>query len=378
MASATDIWFIRLPDGRVLRARGTEQLRRFLKSGRIPWESRVRRTPEDAWQTLDRAAEFADLVPADAIEPEERSTVEAAPREKPRAAPDMRTLGVRGLVEELYNAFDSSLQHTKLVVAACTGLAMGVALVIGDGAVRILSHDFMLPSWAWIGYVATALVVLILFNICTSILTQMTTLELSRYRPAHLGEVRAGIFRYSARLTIAIGLVGGSIVGLVVLLRFLPDWIVPEGADRGAVGGALETLLNVITGTRLILEVIAWPIFALALLLLGPIFIVEDYSIARGLREWIGMLRQHLGRIYVYQAIAFGFAILMTLPLIVPVLIVFGLRGGNPHELSLGESIPLYLLVGVALTPMLSYLLVAHVFIYLNLRYEFFYSARER
>jgi hypothetical protein len=64
--------------------------------------------------------------------------------------------------------------------------------------------------------------------------------------------------------------------------------------------------------------------------------------------------------------------------LIVPVLLAFGFAGGNPRDLSVGESIPFYLLVGVALTPMLAYLLVAHVFIYLNLRYEFFYSARER
>jgi hypothetical protein len=34
--------------------------------------------------------------------------------------------------------------------------------------------------------------------------------------------------------------------------------------------------------------------------------------------------------------------------------------------------------MGVSMTPMLAYLLVAHVFVYLNLRYEFFYSMRER
>ena len=35
-------------------------------------------------------------------------------------------------------------------------------------------------------------------------------------------------------------------------------------------------------------------------------------------------------------------------------------------------------LTGLALTPLIAYLIVANVFIYLNLRYEFFYSARER
>jgi hypothetical protein len=140
----------------------------------------------------------------------------------------------------------------------------------------------------------------------------------------------------------------------------------------------METLLQLVNGTRFLLEMICLPVLGFAMLLMGPIFIVEEYSIWRGLREWIGMLRQHLGRIYVYQALAFAFAAVMTLPLIVLVVLAFGFAGGNPHTLSLGEKVPFYLLVGIALTPMLVFLLVAHVFIYLNLRYEFFYSARER
>ena len=56
MASSVELWYIRLPDGRVLRARGTDMLRRILKTGRIPWESRVRRSPDDPWQTLERTA----------------------------------------------------------------------------------------------------------------------------------------------------------------------------------------------------------------------------------------------------------------------------------------------------------------------------------
>ncbi len=370
MASAAELWYIRLPDGRVLRARNTESLRRYLKTGRIPWESRVRRSPDDPWQTLDRAAEFADLVPAETAA-EETVPSEVAPASKSRAAaPELRTLGVRGLVDELCNALDSSLQPAKLNAAGATGLAMGVALVIGNVAIQLA------PNWAWAGYLGTGAVLLVLFNVCTSIVTQMTALELSRYRPAQFSEVRAGMFSYVLRLTCAISLVGGTLIGLIVLLRWLPDRLAPDNLTNP--GLALEALLNLIDGTRLLLEVICWPILGFAMLLMGPIFIVEDFSIARGLREWIGMLRQHLGRIYLYQAIAFAFAAVMTLPLLMPVLLAFGFAGGNPRALSLGESVPFYLLVGVSLTPMLAYLLVAHVFIYLNLRYEFFYSARER
>jgi hypothetical protein len=372
MATSNDLWYIRLPDGRTLRVRTTEMLRRFLKTNRIPWDSRVRRFPEDPWQTLDRTPEFADLVPADNAEAEEAPAGITPPQSKSRGTgSELRTLGVRGLVDELCNAFDISLQRAKLTAAAVTGLGIGVTLVLSDVAFQLLPRD-----WLWAGYLGTTVVILVLFNICTSILTQMTALELSRFRPAHFSEVRTGLIAYAVRLTCATVFVGGLILGLIVLLRWLPVWLHP--ADAPKPGPGLDTLLNVVNGTRLLLEVICWPILGFALLLLGPIFVVEDYSIGRGLREWIGMLRQHLGRIYLYQAIAFAFALVMTLPLIVPVLLAFGFAGGNPRTLSLGESVPFYLLVGAALTPMLAYLLVAHVFIYLNLRYEFFYSARER
>jgi hypothetical protein len=367
MASSADLWYIRLPDGRVLRARSTEALRQYLKAGRVPWESRVRRSAEEPWQTLDRSEEFADLAPAEEASPSEP----AAPTKTRVGGPELRTLGVRGLVEELFNAFDSSLQRTKLTVAALTGLGIGVVLVIANVADPLLARE-----WKWAGYLGIAFVLLVLFSICTSILTQMTALELSRYRPARFSEIRAGLLGYAVRLTCALSLIGGSIVGMIVLLRCLPGWIAP-GAPQEP-GLALETLLNVVNGTRLLLEVIGWPILMLAMLLMGPILIVEDLSIWQGLREWLGMLRQHLGRIYLYQALAFAFAAVMTLPLVAPILLASGFVSGNPHTLSLGESVPFFLLVGIALTPTLAYLLVAHVFIYLNLRYEFFYSTRER
>jgi hypothetical protein len=362
MASNADVWYVRLPDGRVMRTRSTEAMRHFLKTGRIPLESRLRRPGEESWQPIERVAEFADLL--------ESESDEAAARGKPRSgAVELRTLGVRGLVDELFNAFDSSLQTAKLTTAALTGLAMGIVLILGSVAV---------PFWherAWIGYLGTGAALLVLFSICTSILTQLTALELSRFRPARFSEIRAGLLATIVRVTGALGLVSGSIVGVIVLLRYAPEWIAPAEADE--LGFGLELLRNVVTGTRLLLEVLCWPILSLAMLLLGPILIVEEYSLAQALREWLGMLRQHLGRIYLYQAIAFALAAVMTLPLLLPVLLAFGFVG-KPFALSIGESVPFFVLTGIAMTPMLSYLLVAHVFIYLNLRYEFFYSARER
>ena len=371
MATGSDLWYIRFPNGRILRARTTEALRRNLKSGRIPWESRVRRSVKEPWQKLERTPEFAGIISAANTDAKGSQVSEAVLRDKTRASGSARASGVRGLAAELFIAFDSSLQRTKLTAAFLTGLGIGVALGISDVAI-----PFLPPDWAWAGYLGTALVLLMLCNICTSILTQMTAIELSRNRPARFREVRAGLLINAARLTCALGLVGGSIVGFIILLYVLPGWLTL--VDAAPPGPGMETLLQLVNGTRFLLEMICLPVLGFAMLLMGPIFIVEEYSIWRGLREWIGMLRQHLGRIYVYQALAFAFAAVMTLPLIVLVVLAFGFAGGNPHTLSLGDKVPFYLLVGIALTPMLVFLLVAHVFIYLNLRYEFFYSARER
>src|SRR5260370_8737073 len=62
VSQSGDAWFVRFPDGRVIRAAGTNILRKQLHSGRIPSASTVRRSPDDEWVTLEWTEEFADLV----------------------------------------------------------------------------------------------------------------------------------------------------------------------------------------------------------------------------------------------------------------------------------------------------------------------------
>jgi hypothetical protein len=359
MATSSDLWYVRLPDGRVLHARSTNALRRYLTKGRIPWDIRVRRSSDARWQTLDRTPEFADL-----LRTPEPEGPPAPPDMANTPIPDSRIIGVRGLVEELFSAIDASLQRTKLTTTAVTGLGMGITVLVGIFA------SPQLGDWAWAGSLAAAVVWLVLFSMCTSILTQMTSLELSRDRPVLFSEAHAGLFGFVLRLSCALGLIGGLMLGLIVLFRALPGWLAFVAPDE--IGLGWEILRNVIIGMHWVLEVICWPILALAMLLMGPILIVEDCSIWQGLREWLHLLRQHLARIYLYQTIAFAFAAMMTLPLVLPIVLV------GRTSVSLGEAVPFYLLLGLALTPGLAYLIVAQVFIYLNLRYEFFYSARER
>ena len=102
---------------------------------------------------------------------------------------------------------------------------------------------------------------------------------------------------------------------------------------------------------------------------------VEDCSIWRGFTAWLAILRQHLGRIATYQTLVFASAAVLSLPLLAPLWLTFSVGRGSFTN---GESITFYLLLGVAMAPVLAYLLVAQVFVYLNLRYEFHYSAREK
>jgi hypothetical protein len=335
-----------------VRARSTEALRKSLSSGRIPWESRVRRSGERAWLPLAQVAELADM----------------APREQ--AVSELRAVGVRGLVEELCNALDSSLSRGKLSAAAAAGLCAGLALLAME-----LAPLYLEARWNWLGRLGPALFFVVVLSVCTSLLTQMTYIELARLRPARRRELREGLFRNVSRLVLAQVVVGGFFVGLLALWRWLPAWLEPTALAEPT--GWRSGLTSSLLAARLLIEVLGWPIFLMSLLLLGPLVVIEDYSVVRALGEWLRLVRQHLGRIYLYEALAFALGIILMLPLLVPI----GLAAGHVlagREFTQVEEATLSVLIGLALTPLFAYMQVANVFIYLNLRYEFYEHAREQ
>jgi hypothetical protein len=362
MATAAESWYVRLPDGRTLRARNAEILRSYLSSGRIPLESRVRRSGEEEWQPLQRVAEFADALGSEKPRP-----VEIAEAPSPsRSSNELPTVGVRGLVEELLNALDSSLNRAKLTTAAMTG----VLLAVGAIALELVG-SFPFGPWTLAGYLATALFLLCTVALGTVLLTQMTYIELDRHRPARSAEVRAGLVRQTLRVLFAQSLVAGLLVGLVLCFRTALPWL----TEHDDLNPYRPALLSVIAVLRLLLEVVCWPVLGLAVLLLGPLLVIEELSIVQSLREWLGMIRQHLGRVYLYEALALTLAAVLALPMLLLVAIAAYSVGST---LGLPERIALLVLAGVALTPSIAYLPVANVFIYLNLRYEFFQSPREK
>src|SRR5437879_4167590 len=139
MTDVSDLWYVRLPDGRVVRAKTTKSLRYHISSGRIPVDARVRRSPAEEWTALEWTAEFADIVIKDAgvpVAPVNAVPVPAANIARIRGkSPEMKVLGVRGLVDELFNALDSTLNHIKLMPAAGVGLLLGIGAAVYEGLV---------------------------------------------------------------------------------------------------------------------------------------------------------------------------------------------------------------------------------------------------
>src|ERR1700730_15202840 len=116
MNEANDVWYVRLPDGRVLRAASTLVLRQHLGTGSIPSDSRVRRSFDDEWIGLDWTEEFADLVQrkngnggwiAGAVVPSPETATAGVARRYEGAR--LQTVGLQGMAEELIAALDNTL-----------------------------------------------------------------------------------------------------------------------------------------------------------------------------------------------------------------------------------------------------------------------------
>src|SRR5271157_369106 len=63
MKAHYDPWYLRLPDGHVVKAKSTTSVRHHVEAGNIPLNSMARRDAKQEWKTLTWIAEFTDLGP---------------------------------------------------------------------------------------------------------------------------------------------------------------------------------------------------------------------------------------------------------------------------------------------------------------------------
>jgi hypothetical protein len=365
--SQADYWYIRFPDGRILRAASTTIVRQELEAGHIPIGSTVRRAPAEEWTAVAWTQEFADLVQqlsaqAAAREPEPHRHPAGGPSDHLAAVSPSRThfLRVRDYLGELVAALDSTLVARKLLLGVVAGLFLGglFALQPADW----LARENGLLAWTWI----QAGVAVVALDFLTVILVKLTYVELSRLRPALWSEARVGIGRATLRTVLTQVVLLGAAWGLMVFLRWLPYWLGPGPDESGSV--PRQSAAGAALALGMVLESVLWVVFFFWWLL-PPILVVEECSIGRGLWQWVDLLRKHFSGVLLYQALALSFGVLLTAPCLLLIAPMF-LPSFCPPEglLDLTESVR-YRLLGLACSPMLTFWIVANVFIYLNLRY---------
>ena len=374
-----DPWYVRLPDGRTIKAKSTASIRHHVEAGHIPLNSMLRRDPEEEWVALVWVAEFADLASpsARAMAP---PTAEPPPqlgagRSGVSARLDpmrLQTVGVRGLIDELISALDSTIARTKMVPAVVAALLVfGGLFTIRWVFRKVLDHAG--PDWLpdAIG-AAWALLVLSVLN---ALLARLTHTEVSTMRPARLREGLAGLSRSVGSVVIANALVAGGALGFLFLLNQVPD-LAGRGLHRmGLQPGTLYSALHApILILVTVLAVLCWLVVGLCWLL-TPAIVVEDASWLGGIREWRQLIRDHFGRVLVYEGLAMLLGIAVALPVTAAVSLALGeypaIRPAWPTETAAGARGAMIAVVqALTAAPLLALMGVANVFIYLNLRYE--------
>lgn len=377
-----DPWFVRLPDGRTIKAKSTASVRHHIEAGHIPLNSLVRRDTAEEWVSLVWVAEFADLgggIPAP--NPTLSHTGTTAPARSGVAARldplRLQTVGVRGLIDELIAALDSALARSKMVPA----FAAAVLLYLGVFGIRAGYAALMVPpdspadavARSWVPVVAGAGWAVLVMSVLNGVLARLTHLELSAMRPARLRDALSPA-GYLVPVVLANVLVAGAALGLLAVLEYVPDWT-RHALDTGGLAPAARDAIYVLA--RLAVEVLSvwlWIVVGLCWLL-SPAIVVEESSWLRGVREWRQLVREHFGRVVVYE----GLTILLGVAVALPVTLAVGLAVDNRLEVlpalpAAGDGWvdgPVRAVVsGLPAAPLLALLAVANVFIYLNLRYE--------
>jgi hypothetical protein len=373
-----DPWFVRLPDGRTIKAKSTGSVRHHVEAGHIPLNSMVRRDPEEEWVALVWVAEFADLAspsaramaPPTAESPSHSGTSRSgvSARLDPMR---LQTVGVRGLIDELISALDSTIARTKMVPA----FIAAILVYVGMFAAHVVHRKFFnADEVVWLPLVTgTAFAVLVL-SVLNALLARLTHTEVSTMRPARLRDALAGLPRYAIPVVIANAIIAGGSLAVLLLLHHVPAWVERGMTNSGLEGVAFKLVLTPILIGVKVIAVLAWLVIGLCWLL-TPAIVVEESSWLAGVREWRHLVNDHFGRVLVYEGLAVLLGIAVALPVTIAVKLALH---GEPSLLpawptgsgSGADGAMTAVLDALTAGPLLALMGVANVFIYLNLRYE--------
>jgi hypothetical protein len=339
-------------------ARSTEAVRYHIERGRIPANSRVRRAGEEKWQSLDGTPAFADLLTSPSAEPPSQDGNGRSALG--RSSVDFRVFGVGTLVNELFNAVDLSLHRQKLWISVSATLAWSVGLVGFSLVFQFTEGGMRYGLAALIGAI-----LLFVGGVAASALAQMTVVEMLHRRRARWQEIKPRLLRNGLNIMLSQALFLAAIWLPIEGLRHVPELFREHNPP--------DSLMGFVLTLRMVLEIFFLFVVGLGLLL-TPITVVEECSFFQALATWWELLRSDLSRTFLYETLAVALGMLLTLPLFFPVLYVSWDLGVLNNNLSVQAT--LYVLGALAVTPLAAYLVVANVFIYLNMRYEFFSPSR--
>jgi hypothetical protein len=370
---------VRLPDGRTIKAKSTTSVRHHIEAGHIPLNSMVRRDSSEEWVNLVWVAEFADLGTRAGAQPPTPSASGTPSTSKSGVAARLdpmrlQTVGVRGLIDELFAALDSTLSRTKMLPA----FIAGILAYLGFFAAHAV-HEFAIGKdrLGWLPIVAGSAFAVVVLSFLNALLGKLTHLELSSMRPARFSEATQPIAGYGFSVFLANALIAGGGLGLLLVIRKVPQWTTEWLASAEMSDNLREIIFTPILILVFLMSILIWIIVGLSWLL-TPAIVVEESSWLAGIREWRQLLRDHFGRIVVYE----GLTILLGIAISLPLSLAVGLAlTGSPrfwpqwppnvsaesNWLTGGVEAAIH---GLTAAPLLALLAVANVFIYLNLRYE--------
>ena len=373
MVAADDSWYVRFPDGRVIRAANTTVVRLNIRQRHIPPGCMVRRSDDDAWRPMERTREFADLIGMTAGGLDGDPEVVARPREKPGSNAGMPTNGVGSrldpqrlgtpgvpaVLREMLTALDLALTRRKLIAAVMAAAACGVVLAAA-GAVAALA-----PAAAGFAWTACGVLVLCVVSAGLGMLAQLTSVELQRMRPALWREGRTGLGRLTWRLVLAHFVVVAVAMGVPGGLLALTHWLLSVTASPWEF---VCTPLAHVTGVLVLLAAACLAPFVVASLLLAPILVFDSFSASAALRTWAEFVRRHFWRVVVNEAVIVLLAGLLAVPCLYPVLAAEAVP--LDPRLALSAWCTRTLLTCLLLAPAAAFLAVANLFLFVNIRYE--------
>ncbi|QVL32538.1 hypothetical protein KIH39_01065 [Telmatocola sphagniphila] len=354
-----DPWYVRMPDGRVIKAKSSQSVRYHVEAGHIPRNSMLRRLKNEEWVSLGWLNEFADLVGGDK-KPEQITSdtnVEFVRAITGQGDPmRLETVGVRGLTEELLTAFDSTGHRDKLIVGSLLCGLSSVLLVL----VPFIWFQLGNKETTWLPYVGNAISAL-LMTLGITWISRQTHWELSRMRSISLGEAQRRSFGPWIQLILAYTVVIGILGGLIYVLNHVPIWLAVDPSSYKGASIGLGLLIAKIFVFQLLLLV---PV-------LGPIGPIEEYNFIESIGTWQKLCARNYGRILVYEGVALVMGFLAALPILLPYNLAGGTIGTFPPNINPVSVFGTHFLMGLAIGPMFVFLIVSNVILYLNLRYEF-------